>query len=207
VVIFAAANLVQFQPWPFDNNKVFFWWWLLAALLILEAIGELIDRRRSYGILILAAVVSIGTCAGFLDVGSRIVRFRAMSYGFYGAPEIEAAEWIRAHTVPSDVFLTGDQANNFVPMLAGRRIYLGFPGWLWTQGRWPLVRERQDAIREFLTTGAAGRLCRDGVRYVVWDRGLTASYPEADLSRLIMLVERVWESARGEREIFKLPCD
>lgn len=208
VAVFAVSNLVQFQPWPFDNNKVIFWWWLMAVVLILAAVGKLMSGRRRLGIVVLAGVVAVGTLAGFLDVGARLVRFREMSYGFYGMREVEAAEWIRANTAPSDIFLTDDQANNFVPMLAGRPVYLGFPGWLWTQGRWNAVSARQEAIGMFFATGNPGTLCRDDVRYIVWDAGLTASYPDANRETIAPFVEPVFSQGEsfGGREIFKLKC-
>lgn len=208
LVLFSAANVVKFQPWEFDNNKVLFWWWLLAAAISLLGIGTLLEKRRRWGMGVLAAFVFLATFAGFLDATGRFLRLDELLFGYYGEEEIEAANWIRANTSAGEVFLTADHANVFVPMLAGRPIYLGFPGWLWTQGKDALIKERQRVIREFLGSGDPAWLCADGVRYAVWDWQFRASYPEADARLIARAADSVFrqDAPAGVREIFKLTC-
>jgi hypothetical protein len=204
IAIFAAGNLVKFQPWEFDNGKVLLWWWLMAALIALFAIGKIIEARRKLGIALLIVFTFFGTFAGFLDVIGRLKVFPDRSYGYYGAREIQAAEWIRANTAPSDSFLSAGNANDFVPILAGRPLYLGFGGWLWTHGKEELLRERQNAISRFLTFGNQGQLCADGVKYVVWDSQLELAYPEANRVKAAAALEPVF--AQEARTIYRLRC-
>jgi len=209
-LILAVSHLILFQPWEFDNNKVIFYWWLFAAALGLGVMDMLMKRLRlkHIGAILIFVFVLAGSLAGFLDVANRLLRRDTNSFGYYGKGEMEAAAWIRANTEPADVFLTGDGANEFVPMLTGRAIYLGFPGWLWTQGRQSLIETRRAAINEFLIFGDATRLCKDGVKYILWDRGFTASYPYADFERIKSSMEPMFrqDTAYGEIVIYRILC-
>lgn len=210
VAIFAISHLVKFQPWEFDNNKVIFYWWFFASVILLAGLGTLmfhISRKWLAGALIVF-VVAVGSFAGFLDVFGR-VSGQKEHYGYYGAAEIEAAKWIRENTLPGDIILTIDSANAFVPMLSGRAIYLGFPGWVWTQGKQSLIGERKQKINEFLLFGDASGICADGVRYVVWDAGFISSYPYANIDKVRHLLEPEFQqnTPYGERTIYRILCE
>jgi hypothetical protein len=204
VVLFAAGNLVKFQPWEFDNGKVLLWWWLLAALITLFAIGKIIETRRKLGITLFIVFTFFGTFAGFLDVIGRLKVFPDRSYGYYGTQEIQAARWIRANTAPSDPFLSAGNANDFVPILTGRPLYLGFGGWLWTHGKGELLRERQNAISEFLLLGNQQQLCAGAVKYIVWDRQFESAHPNAKKARIADKLEKAFE--QPGRTIYRLQC-
>ncbi len=204
VVIFLAANLIKFQPWEFDNNKILFWWWLLATIIVLDAIGRVIANKKKLGIILLIIFGFLATFSGFLDIAGRFIRISSLHFGYYGKEEIEIASWIKANTLSHDIFLTSGSANDFVPMLAGRPLYLGFSGWLWTQGSEKLLKERNEAIFQFLRHGNPQKICFDGVKYIVWDRQLEATYGFAGRKIVEEFSHKVFSAK--EKAIYRLEC-
>jgi hypothetical protein len=54
------------------------------------------------------------------------------------------ADWVRQNTSPESVFAVADEHNSPIPTLAGRRILIGYPGWLWTYGLGDYVKKGVD---------------------------------------------------------------
>ncbi|MFN7088532.1 MAG: hypothetical protein ACK4NX_01755, partial [Candidatus Paceibacteria bacterium] len=161
IIMFLVPNLILLQPWEFDNNKALFYWWLFAALFALTFLKDGLRNDYTKAAIIFLFLVASGL-SGTVDVFARIKNgiLTTLSPGktpyhftYYGDDEIEIAKWIKENTNPNDAFLTVDWANQSIPMLTGRPIYLGFPGWLWTQGRGELVAERQRKIQNFVFSG------------------------------------------------------
>jgi len=97
-------------------------------------------------------------------------------FGYYGQENAETISYIQKNTPASSVFLTSSYANQFIPMTTGRAIYLGFEGWLWSQGRAETGSERKRKIREFLESKNSFGLCEDGVTHVYWDTAFKQEY-------------------------------
>lgn len=217
IAMFSVPNLFLLQPWEFDNNKAFFYWWALASLLILAFFKEWGRNMRSrarflpflFGLFLILSGLS-----GTIDVFSRLNNGFGFSgkpaepthYGFFREDEREIAQWIQERTSPNDGFLTSDAANQFIPMLTGRPIYLGFTGWLWTQGRGHVVSEREERIRRFLSTRDSSGLCEDGVRYWIGEPGFFQKYgPLPAGTRESSYGEVVFRHPSG-KTIIRLPC-
>ena len=143
-----------------------------------------------------------------IDVLARISDFNENHYGYYGAKEVEAAEWIRENTERNARFLTGDGPTQFIPMLTGRSIYLGYPGWLWSQGKRELTEFRRGRASSFLSSGNPTLICEDGVSYILWDRDLVRAYPNADRNKVYLVSNVVFSQHLGseKREILKIKC-
>ena len=197
-VVFALANLVKFQPWEFDNNKVLFWWWVLAILLSLSLFAgkaksqETRDTKHEtkkgflhpalvFSRLALVGFVILSSLAGAVDVWARVqygfqILPNVTQFGYYGNDEQVIAGWIEKNTKPDDAFLTSSQPTQFIPMITGRGIYLGYHGWLWSHGYNALVNSRMATIREFLRTGDAAKLCAVGVTYWLIDNDFASEF-------------------------------
>jgi hypothetical protein len=204
VIIFAAANLVKLQPWEFDNNKIFLWWWVFATILILIEFKKFLEKYKKLGTILFFIFLILATFSGFLDVAGRFVNLDKLLFGYYGKDEVFAADWIRKNTSPDDVFLTSTYANVFVPMLTGRRIYFGFPGWLWSHGNGRVIEERRPKIEEFLKTGDQTTLCKDGVKYILWDDGFVKDWQNIDMEKVGRAVEEIFNN-EGIK-IYKIKC-
>ena len=130
--VYAAAELVQFQPNAYDNNKLFYVAFLLMLPLAARYLVTLWDRLRGLpGRSLLAAVFFIlSLTSGVLSLGREAVS----DYQLFSAGEVEAAEYILDELPADAVYLTGDQHNNFVAALSGRQIVCGTGSYLYFHG-------------------------------------------------------------------------
>lgn len=132
LLIYVAAELVQFQVNVYDNNKLFY----VAYMAVLPAVGlylvELWQKLRGVRgrALFAACFLFASTVSGALSIGREVVS----DYQLYSASDVEAAEFIAENTEQDAVFLTGQQHNNAVACLAGRHILCGASTFLYYHG-------------------------------------------------------------------------
>ena len=79
--------------------------------------------------MVLSVLFSL-TFSGFLSLSLSL----AQEYTIYDKNGIAVAEWIKQHTLISDVFLVDPWPNHPVTGLSGRSSYIGYPGQLWVHG-------------------------------------------------------------------------
>lgn len=130
--IFILANLFLFQPFAWDNTKFFTYWWLGVSLLSALTIGHLTRHtvtEKFLGILLFILAVA----SGYLDI-IRLTQFDANKIKMVAKEDMHFATWVRSNTPANSIFLTADNHDHPLTMLSGRRVVLGFPGWLWTYG-------------------------------------------------------------------------
>ena len=130
--VYAAAELVQFQPNAYDNNKLFYVAFLLMLPLAARYLVTLWDRLRGLpGRSLLAAVFFfLSLTSGVLSLGREAVS----DYQLFSEGDVAAAEFIRDELPADAVYLTGDQHNNFVAALSGRQIVCGTGSYLYFHG-------------------------------------------------------------------------
>jgi hypothetical protein len=205
LLLFILPNVMLFQPWEFDNNKVLFYWWILASICSLFLFQTLFESRRVVPYIFII-FVTISVYSGMIDVLARIPNSRY--YGYYGQKDIEVSKWIRENTKPNDRFLTSDSVTQFIPILTGRPIYLGFPGSLWSQGKNDLIQERRQRAWSFLVSGNPWLICEDGIKYVFWDSDLLRTYPKSKYERVLLRSNVVFSQnlGSGKREILEIRC-
>jgi hypothetical protein len=129
---FVVPNLFVFQPWEWDNTKFFVFWALFGSILV----AALVVRIAAAGV---AGRVLAASCVVFLVLAGGIDLYRASNYKissenllFTDAGGVRVAAWVRDNTDPHATFLVAHEHNNPVMALAGRRVVLGSPGWLWS---------------------------------------------------------------------------
>lgn len=129
---FVIPNLFVLQPWEWDNTKFFVFWALFGSMLV-AALVVRIATAGTAGRVLAAACVVLLVFAGGIDL------YRASNYTissrdllFTDAGGVRLANWLRANTDPHAIFLTAHEFNQPVAALAGRRVVLGYPGWLYT---------------------------------------------------------------------------
>jgi len=163
---FMVPNFVVFQPWDWDNTKFFAYWALIGSL----PVGALIVRflRSGFeGRLVAYVLTAFLVLSGGFDV-ARALEPNAMSAQFTDAGGIQVAAWARDHTDPHAIFLTAPAHNEPIPTLGGRRVMVGYGGWLWTYGLSDWAQRTTDAERMLRGDPATPSLLRQyGVDYVV----------------------------------------
>ena len=130
--VYVTAELIQFQPNPYDNNKLFY----VAFMLMLPLVGNYLVTvwRRLRGIpgraLLAAVFLAVSLTSGALSLAREAVS----DYQLFSADEVAAVEYIRDELPADAVYLTGDQHNNLVAALAGRQIVCGTGSYLYFHG-------------------------------------------------------------------------
>jgi uncharacterized membrane protein len=125
------VNIVRFQPWDFDNNKIFVYLFLIGSLII----GYFFDRIKFKWLRIPMIIFTfLLIFSGIIDVVQRSSLAHPVLYKIFDDEEIRTANWITANIPYGENILTGSSHLNLVASLAGKPILMGYPGWLWTHG-------------------------------------------------------------------------
>jgi hypothetical protein len=138
--IFVIANLWLFQPFAWDNTKLFVWSsvgfsGLIAWLLSYgwkHAKKLVVVKKKVLKVLIVATFILI-TASGAIDA-YYIVRHDLHSHIMFSREEVLLAQWAKESTDPESIWLTGDQHNHWLFVLTGRQALMTYRGWMWTHG-------------------------------------------------------------------------
>jgi hypothetical protein len=166
LLLFVIANFVKFQPWYFDNYKIFIHWLALTAVMASLAIIWVTNFNKrlfkSLATVSLAILIIASTLFGLV---THVAMVEA-SYVIWTQEETEIADWARENTAPDSVFLTGSAHNHPIPSLSGRPRVMGYEGWLWSHGiNWTVINERKKDEMEMF--GGNYALIKDhGVDYI-----------------------------------------
>lgn len=130
--VFAAAELIQFQPNPYDNNKLLFVWFAFTCGLIAKELCVIEEKLKGLrGLAVLCATVLIPVfISGLLTLGREIVS----DYELFGANQVEAAAYINENAEKDATVLTAFNHNNAVASLTGRNIVCGTDTFLYFHG-------------------------------------------------------------------------
>ncbi len=132
LMIYIVAELIQFQPNEYDNNKLFY----VAYMVMMPAIGAYLVAlwKRLKGLpgraLLAAVFLLASTLSGALTIGREVVS----DYQLLSECEVSAAAFVEENTPRDAVILTGNQHNNAVAALAGRNIVCGTGSYLFYHG-------------------------------------------------------------------------
>ena len=129
---FLVPNVILLQPWDWDNTKFFIFWALLGSVVVGGVLARMFQRGPGAAIVAALLLVLLGL-SGALDL-TRASDYSVSAVQFTDAGGLQVADWVRGHTSPTAVFAVADEHNSPIPTLAGRRVMIGYPGWLWTYG-------------------------------------------------------------------------
>lgn len=137
MVIWAVAEVVQFQPNPYDNNKLLFVFFAFICALVAKYLVRVYDRLlgadgvRPPGTKLLAAFACV---ALFLSGALTLGREYLSQYQLLSREEVAMADYVEANTAPDATFLTYNNHNNAVAVLTGRNIVCGSGTFLFFHG-------------------------------------------------------------------------
>ncbi|KKP23264.1 MAG: hypothetical protein UR11_C0001G0238 [Candidatus Woesebacteria bacterium GW2011_GWC1_30_29] len=130
VFIIFLANIIIFQPYVWDNSRFVLYPYIMISILASYLIIKLIESK-------IIVVKILGYCFLFLSVVTGIlisINDPRMLGGIFKRNDLIIAEEIREISRPNEIFLTARNSNNIITALSGRKIFLGFGGYLWTHG-------------------------------------------------------------------------
>ena len=137
ILVWGIAEFIQFQPNPYDNNKLLFVTFAYACGLVSAWLFDAKDRlsrggaRNRASTAVLAAIVCVVLfLSGALTLGREYVS----EYQLISKNEVLAAEYVKDNTAPDATFLTYNNHNNCIAALTGRNIVCGSGSYLFFHG-------------------------------------------------------------------------
>ncbi len=159
---FLVPNVLRVAPWLWDNIKVLTYWWLGAVPLVALVLAA-VWRSGAVGRLGAVAAAVVLMASGALDVARATV---GPSYQIFDRDGIALAEMVRTGTEPEATVLTAPTYNSPI-FLSGRRVFMGYAGFLWANG---LPYGDRDAELRLIYAGdptAHELIARNGIEYVL----------------------------------------
>jgi len=200
LVIILAAELIRFQPNPYDNNKLLYLAWLLCCMIVADwcrKIWHRLEGLRARPVIAAAAAVAV-----FLSAGLTLWRECVSSYQAFGHQAVEAAEYVRDNTEEHSVFLSGTQHLNPVSSIAGCTTVCGPDLWLYYHGF--NTGERKADIEAFYEAPRDNLdvLAKYDVDYIY-----VSSYEHSDYAVDQAALEEMFQAVfrNGEATIYKVP--
>ena len=124
--IFLLGYLVKTAPWEWDNIKIIVW----AYFIILPFLWS--DLISQWPIALRATVCLALFASGFVSLFGGLAVGKT-GFGVADRAEVEAVGAI-VRKLPADARYAGFPTYNHPVLLQGRKMVLGYPGHLWTQG-------------------------------------------------------------------------
>jgi hypothetical protein len=178
VVIFVLGYFVQTAPWDWDNLKLMVWgYFLILPFLWSDLIGRWAFPERAVTCVVLFASGFV-TLLGGLTAGHP-------GFGLVERARLDAIGSV-VRPLPVEARFAAYPTYNHPLLLQGRKVVLGYPGHLWTEGF-----DYNDANNKLTALMRGAPNWRDaaqalGVRYIFWGREETANYQGST---------RPWETA------------
>ena len=171
VALFLFSCFVKTAPWEWDNIKLIIW----AYLLVLPFLwSELISR---WPFLVRAVVCVALFGSGFVTLFGGLAAGRT-GFGLTDRTEFDAVA-VALKKLPVDARFATFPTYNHPVLLQGRKVILGYPGHVWTQG----FSYGDDANKvTALMNGAPGwkeTAKKFGARYLFWGREEIRNYPQS----------------------------
>lgn len=168
-VIFLFACLVKTAPWEWDNIKLIVW----AYLILLPFVwSELIAH---WPIPIRAGVCAALFASGFISVIGGLAVGRP-GFGIADRAEVDEVGKV-VKQLPATARFAAFPIFNHPLLLQGRKLVMGYPGHLWTQGFNYSAVEKQ--LNTLMRGEAEWRQEAQalGVRYLFWGEKESTNYP------------------------------
>jgi hypothetical protein len=167
-VIFAIGYFVQTAPWDWDNLKLMVWgYFLILPFLWSDLIGRWAFPERAVTCVALFASGFI-TLLGGLAAGHP-------GFGLIDRARLDAIG-TAVRPLPVEARFAAYPTYNHPLLLQGRKVVLGYPGHLWTEGF-----DYDNPNRQLMALMRGAPNWRQtaqalGVRYIFWGRDETANY-------------------------------
>src|SRR3989338_333941 len=166
---FFVGSLFIFQPWDFDNIKIFIYWYIFTLPLVVASLVKMLRVPRDSIKILAGGILILCTITGFIDnwrlITQPVFNTPGISYQLYSLDALKTGNFIK--TLPNDgTFLSKDVFNNPAVSIAGRNVVVGFNGWLWSYG---LDYQRQQAdLIKMLAGQETDPLFREyNIRYIL----------------------------------------
>lgn len=125
-LLFFIANILQFQPFLFDNMKFMVFSYFAVATVIGASTASLSFPKA----LLLWIAIPLAALSGLLA----LIRESTTHWEMASASAIEQAAELSKILEPQAIVLTADTHVHPIPFLVGNPVVMGYRGWLWSHG-------------------------------------------------------------------------
>jgi hypothetical protein len=158
--------------------KLMLWPFLVSCVGTAALFATLRRCYSGWGIVLSLLLTSTLVATGGLSV-YREVRLHSL---MFSTEDLQLAKYVREQTPKDAIFLTSDRHNHPIPCLAGRRIVMGYRGWLWTHGIDYHSRER-DVLEIYKGSSQMDNLLKQYyASYVLLERNRAKEFPQNELA-------------------------
>lgn len=130
ILWFILPNVLKLAPWIWDNIKVLYIWFLGSVPFVAALLVEGWQRGRKWRFVVVVLFVSLTLSSG-LDFYRLFTA--TPDQEVYSSADVEFGDLIRRKTAPKSLILSAPVHNSHV-LLTGRRLFVGYPGLIWTHG-------------------------------------------------------------------------
>ena len=190
LLLFVLLNLFSFQPYDWDNTKLFSWIYLFFSGVVGVGLVNIWKKKKWIAVFCFMLM----TFSGTIDASKLMKPQDDPVLYLFTHEDIKLAEKIKSDTDFDSVFLTSNYHLNPIPVLTGRQILMGYPGWLWTYGIDYSSRLNEVEIMFAGGINSEELMSKYGVNYVVFDDVVMGSVKEANEEYFIENYLRVFES-------------
>jgi hypothetical protein len=171
-VIFIFFFSIKTAPWIWDNLKVGIW----AYFIVLPFLWRYLIMQ--WELPIRAAVCFAFFASGFVSLFGGLAAGKT-GFGFAQRGEVDAVDFA-VRKMPLEERFAAYPTYNHPLLLNGRKVVMGYPGHLWTQG-FDDYGKTQDMLTKLMQGAQNWRdLARTlHVRYVFWGREEKTNYPSS----------------------------
>ena len=187
---FVLTQVVRFQPWDYDNNKILVYFQFFAAPAIAGLFIVTGEWKKWIGVAAWSILFPLCIYSGVIDQLPRLAVKAYRQPVIFNIDARAMAEYIRANVPDSDVIATTSSHLNPVDSLAGHVVLVGYPGWLWTRGINYSVRENDLKNLYSNPAGNTDILRKYDIRYILLDPSVRNDWhaDDAVLSSLFRVV-------------------
>lgn len=193
ILLFMLVELVQFQPWDNDNNKILVYFLFFSVPVVIWFLNRLELKWFGGRNFLIIPVILISILTGILYSGGRLAVRKQDLPTIFPDSAMRVAEYVRTNVRNDRLVLTGPTHLNPVSSLAGRQVLVGYLGWLWTRGI--DYESRLKMVEDFYRNprSDAEIFSHYPISHILYDNSLEYSYgtKEKDLDSIF---ERVFES-------------
>jgi len=167
--IFIFAFFVKTAPWGWDNLKIMIW----TYFLVLPFLWTHLIARWSMPVRVAICIALFGS--GFVSLLGGLAAGRN-GFGFADRAELNGVG-DAVQKLPAEARFAAYPIYNHPLLLQGRKVVLGYPGHLWTEGF--DYRETEEQLRELMEGARDWRETARHLRarYIFWGREEKINYP------------------------------
>jgi len=170
VAIFLFGLLVKTAPWDWDNLKLMVW----GYFLVLPFLWTQLIARWPVDVRVVVCIALFGS--GFITLLGGLAANRG-GWGFADRTELDALG-DAIQQLPVEARFAAYPTFNHPLLLQGRKVALGYPGHLWSQGFADYTRPHNLLNQLMRGAGNWREIARTlRVRYIFWGREEKTNYP------------------------------